>query len=116
MRTFRCIAFAKVPDSQRTKLEPKGTKCLFLGYCEGTKAYRLMSVETKKILRSRNVTFVEDSTPQGASMDGPSGRIEDNGVVVDQPTDTLIIDLKDEVEEHDALEIVKSKNGEKDKV
>ena len=72
IHTFKCIAFAKVPHSQRTKLEAKATKCLFLGYCEGTKAYRLMSVETKKILRSRDVTFVEDSTPLGASVDGPS--------------------------------------------
>ena len=72
MRTFGCIAFAKVPDSQRTKLEPKATKCLFLSYCEGTKAYRLRSVDTKKIMRSRDVTFVEDSTPLVVSVDGPS--------------------------------------------
>ena len=39
MRVFGCIAYAKVPDEKRTKLDAKGTKCLFLGYCEGTKAY-----------------------------------------------------------------------------
>ena len=49
MRTFGCITFAKVPDSQKTKLEAKATKCLFLDYCEGTKVYRLMPVETNKI-------------------------------------------------------------------
>ena len=103
MRTFGCIAFAKAPDSQRTKLEAKATKCLFLGYCEGTKAYRLMSKETNKILGSDDMTFVEDSTPQRALVDGPSGRIEDNGVVVDQPTDTFIVGVEDEIEELDAL-------------
>src|SRR5579875_3683115 len=41
MRVFGCIAYAKVRDAKRTKLDAKGTKCLFLGYCEGTKAYRL---------------------------------------------------------------------------
>lgn len=30
--------FAKVPDSRRTKLEAKAEKCVFLGYCKGTKA------------------------------------------------------------------------------
>ena len=49
-------------------------------------------------------------------MDGPSGRIEDNRVVVDLPTGTPVIDVEDEVEEHDALETMKSKNGEKKRV
>ena len=121
MRTFGCIAFAKVPDFQRTKLEPKATKCLFLGYCEGTKTYRLMSVETKKILRSRDVTFLQDSTLQGASVDGPSGRNEDNGVIMDQSTKTPIVVLSHEDEdkddgEGDASSTLKSKNGKKERV
>ena len=49
-------------------------------------------------------------------MDGPSGRIKHNGVVINQPTDTPIVGVENEVEEHDALETVKSKNGEKEKV
>ena len=59
MRIFRCSAFAKVPDACRTKLDTKVEKCVFLGYCESTKAYMLMSVETKKIIRSLDVTFCE---------------------------------------------------------
>ena len=35
---------------------------------------------------------------------------------MDQPTDTPIVGVEDEVEEHDALEIVKNKNGEKKRV
>jgi transposase InsO family protein len=38
MCVFGCIAYAMVPDEKRGKLDAKGTKCLFLGYCEGTKA------------------------------------------------------------------------------
>ncbi len=33
--------------------------CVFLRYCEGTKAYRLMCVETKRIIKSRDVVFLE---------------------------------------------------------
>ena len=47
MRVFGCIAYAKVPDEKRTKLDAEGTMCMFLGYCVGTKAYRLMCLETK---------------------------------------------------------------------
>jgi hypothetical protein len=35
--------------------------CVFLGYCEGTKAYRLKCVETKRIIKSRDVAFIEGS-------------------------------------------------------
>ena len=117
MRTFGCIAFAKVPDSQRTKLDAKATKCLFMGYCEGTKAYRLMWVKTKKILQSRDVTFCEDSTPQGHLVDGPNGRNEVKGVIMDQSTNTPIVVLDDEDEDEgdgklDAPTTLKTKNGE----
>jgi hypothetical protein len=33
--------------------------CVFLGYYEGTKAYRLMYVKTKRIIKSRDVVFIE---------------------------------------------------------
>ncbi len=65
MRVFGCIAYAMVPDEKRGKLDAKGTKCLFLGYCEGTKAYRLMCVQSKKIIKCRDVEFMEDSTVKG---------------------------------------------------
>ena len=52
MQAFGCIAYAKVPDEKRTKMDSKATKCLFVGYCVGTRAYRLMCLETKKIIKS----------------------------------------------------------------
>jgi hypothetical protein len=66
-----------VPDEKRGKLDAKGTKCLFLGYCEGTKAYRLMCVQSKKIIKCRDVEFMEDSTNVGNDLEmRPSGRNE----------------------------------------
>ncbi len=49
LRVFGCKAFAHVPDEKRTKLESKSMPCVFLGYYEGTKTYRLMCVETKEL-------------------------------------------------------------------
>jgi hypothetical protein len=74
MRVFGCLAYAKVPDETRSKLDPKTTKCILLGYCVGTRAYKLLCLETKKVIRSRDVVFVEDCEvlkvcPSGRSME-----------------------------------------------
>ncbi len=61
LRVFGCKAFAHVPNEKRTKLESKSMPCVFLGYYEGTKAYRLMCVKTKRIIKSRDVVFIEGS-------------------------------------------------------
>ena len=83
MRIFGCVAYALDLSPHRSKLDAKGTKCLFLGYWEGSKAYRLMCLETKKILKSRDVTFVEDKKVDGEPLEmGPSG--SNGGFEVDQ--------------------------------
>jgi hypothetical protein len=77
MRAFGCIAYAMVPDEKRGKLDAKGTKCLFLGYCEGTKAYRLMCVQSKEIIECKDVEFMQDSTSAGNDLEmRPSGRTQ----------------------------------------
>jgi hypothetical protein len=39
--------------------------CVFLGYYEGIKVYRLMCVETKRIIKSKDVVFIEGSKEIG---------------------------------------------------
>jgi hypothetical protein len=63
LRVFGCTAYAHVPKERRTKLDSKTTKCIFLGYYEGSKAYRLYDPETKKVVKSRDVIFVEQDEP-----------------------------------------------------
>ncbi len=67
-RIFGCKTFAHVPDEKRTKLESKSIPCVFLRYHESTKAYHLMCVETKKIMKSRNVVFIERSKEIGGVL------------------------------------------------
>lgn len=59
-RVFGCTAFAHVPDQKRTKLDDKGIECTFVGYSDTSKAYRLYCRSTKKIIISRDVTFIEN--------------------------------------------------------
>ncbi len=61
LKVFGCKAFAHVPDEKRTKLESKSMPCVFLGYYEATKAYHLICVKTKRIIKSRDVVFIEGS-------------------------------------------------------
>ncbi|GMI82753.1 hypothetical protein HRI_001944600 [Hibiscus trionum] len=58
-RIFGCIAYAHVPDAKRSKLDDKGEKCIFLGVCEQSKAYKLYNPITKKIVISHDVVFNE---------------------------------------------------------
>ena len=48
-----------MPDSTRKKLDPKSRKCIFMGYSQETKAYRLYDREAKKIVVSCDVVFQE---------------------------------------------------------
>ena len=59
LRVFGCEAYAHIPRELRTKLDPKATKCVFLGYSSEAKAYRLWEPSDCKIIVSRDVTFNE---------------------------------------------------------
>jgi hypothetical protein len=52
-------SIAHIPDEKRSKLESKSMPYVFLGSCEGTKAYRLMCVKTKRIIKSPDVVFLK---------------------------------------------------------
>ena len=66
MRVFGCVAYAHIPDQLRKKLDSKGEKCTFLGYCEDSKGYRLYNPSTKKFVISRDVQFIEEEAWDGS--------------------------------------------------
>ena len=56
IRIFGCPAYAYVNDG---KLEPHAKKCVFLGYTNGIKGFRLWDPSTSRIITSRDVILNE---------------------------------------------------------
>ena len=68
LRVFGCLAYY-LDRGNRRKLDPKGKKSKFIGYDEESKAYLLMDLETKRVVRARSVTFNEDIIPDDFLVD-----------------------------------------------
>lgn len=61
-RVFGSVCYVHIPQSNRTKLDPKVKKCIFVGYDSCRKGWRCMDPETKKFITSRDVVFDEESS------------------------------------------------------
>ena len=64
LKVFGCNAFVHIPDQKRKKLDKKSIRCIFVGYPASCKGYKLYNPETKKMLRSRDVSFMETMKSQ----------------------------------------------------
>ena len=68
LHVFGCLAYALVPVQHPGKLDDKDVKCYFVGYSCESKGYRLYHPQTKRILVSKDVVFVEDAVQPIAFM------------------------------------------------
>ena len=59
LRVFGCKAFAHIPKDERRKLDAKSIKCIFIGYCDNQKVYKLFDPNTHRLFVSRDVVFHE---------------------------------------------------------
>lgn len=66
LRVLGCIAYAYVPKEVRSKLDGKSEKCIFIGYDERSKAYKLFNPITKKVIISQDVIFKEEESWDGS--------------------------------------------------
>ena len=69
-RVFGCECYMHVPSDERVKLDSKSQKCIFLGYSNVKKGYRLFNISTKKIVFSRDVVFNETKIPKNSKCHG----------------------------------------------
>ena len=61
LKIFGCEAYALGPKNQRSKLDPRSKKCIFVGYDDVTKGYRSWDPTAHKIVISRYVILDEYS-------------------------------------------------------
>jgi len=61
LRVFGSTCYALIPKVHRNKLGARSRKCIFLGYSNTSKAYRLYDEVNKKFVVSRDVIFLESS-------------------------------------------------------
>jgi hypothetical protein len=59
LRVFGCDSYVHVPKENRSKMDNKSEKCIFIGYKDGVKGYNLWNPETMKIVYSQDVVFRE---------------------------------------------------------
>jgi hypothetical protein len=49
---FGCDACVQVPKEKKSKLDKKDKKCIFIGYKDSLKGYKIWNPETKKVVYS----------------------------------------------------------------
>ena len=109
LHSFGCPAYVMYNTQERTKLDPKSRKCIFLGYAEGVKGYRLWDPTTHKVIISRDVIFVEDRLQWKDGNDSTSKEISETTTVQvenNQVQETSV--SSEEAPEHEVQEPVES--------
>ncbi|KAK8921677.1 hypothetical protein KSP39_PZI020061 [Platanthera zijinensis] len=59
-KIFGCIAYVLIQKEDRGKLDKKSERCIFIGYSNESKAFRLYQTVQQKLIISRDVLFDED--------------------------------------------------------
>jgi hypothetical protein len=88
LKVFGSLAYASTLHVNRTKLSPKGRKCVYLGHKQGVKGTILYDLQTKDIFISRNVTHHDYIFPHITNSSRPKW----NYYTTSSSTDTLPLD------------------------
>jgi hypothetical protein len=57
LKVFDCDAFVHVPKEKRSKLDKKEVKCIFIGYKQGIKGYKIWDLASRRTMYSQDVVF-----------------------------------------------------------
>ncbi|KAK3034863.1 hypothetical protein RJ639_032318 [Escallonia herrerae] len=72
LRVFGNVAYAHVPDQERSKHDDRSKKYVFIGYDSSSKGYKLYNPNDGKIMVSRDVVFDEEGSWNWNSQDDSS--------------------------------------------
>ncbi|PON93868.1 hypothetical protein TorRG33x02_102580 [Trema orientale] len=60
LKIFGCVAYVHLPPRERSKLDPRALKCIFLGYSSNKKAFKCFHPPTQKYYVTMDVKFFEN--------------------------------------------------------
>jgi len=60
LKVYGCLAYARLPDQRRKKLDDKAAECIFVGYATQTRGYRLWCPQKGDVIVTKYVKFTED--------------------------------------------------------
>ncbi|KAH9783217.1 hypothetical protein KPL71_009226 [Citrus sinensis] len=94
LHAFGCPVYVMYNVQEKIKLDPKSRRCIFLGYADGVKGYRLWDPTTHKIIISRDVIFIEDQLQM---------RDEDDSMVKEK-SETIPVYVENNSKDSDSFE------------
>lgn len=100
---FGTDVFVHIPAEKRNKLDAKSAKCVFVGYDENVKGFRVYNPDSGKIQVARDVVFLlEDHVVHKFEEKGNSAENDESEEVRDEgmsddPNDTLLTEDGDEI-------------------
>ncbi|GJV18873.1 retrovirus-related pol polyprotein from transposon TNT 1-94 [Tanacetum coccineum] len=93
LHIFGSPVYVMYNSQETTKLDPKSRKCLFLGYADGVKGYRLWDPTAHKVVVSRDVVFMKDKIQENEEGDSTT-------------RETTLIQMEKEFQSNDPFEAV----------
>ncbi|CAN1141377.1 Retrovirus-related Pol polyprotein from transposon TNT 1-94 [Linum perenne] len=77
-KVFGCLAFVHIQQHNRTKLDPRAQKCVFIGYASRQKGYKCYSPVTRKIFTTMDVNFFEKHSYYKSDLQGEKVQYEED--------------------------------------
>ncbi|KAJ8715602.1 hypothetical protein PYW07_010084 [Mythimna separata] len=113
LKIFGCHAMVHVPKENRQKWDSKAVKMIFVGYCDFTKGYRLYDENKKRIYKSRDVVFLENTVMNNCViMPLTNLQQQETTAIQESDIDTLVDESSEEDQFFDGTS--ESSNSEKD--
>ncbi|RDX82832.1 hypothetical protein CR513_36333, partial [Mucuna pruriens] len=100
LRVFGCKTLMHVPKDERSKLDMKTRQCIFIEYGHDEYDYRMYDPVEKKLVRSRDVQFMENQTIEDIDKVKKSILEKNNSLSEIDPVRMLVHDL-DTVDNND---------------